>query len=441
MNKNYNRVIQTDIMVAGAGTAGLCAAIEAGRRGHDVYLIEATDRLGGIMSVCQGMPIGCGYPCQKSIGGIHKEFINRLMKMDPPAAWIRLLPKSVFGWDVYYNQDLAMYTFYEMLEEACVHLILKAITGDVEIVDNVIKSVEYHDMTGTNLIKAKIYIDCTGNGDVSCRAGVPYDLGDEKGQLMACTLSFIMSNVNYDAAFPTEDKEVHIVDGSILVDLGIISEDCRNILYSRTANPGQVYFNWSRIRGVNGLDPDNVLAATNQARKSIVEVSKFLRKTAAGFENAYLDGIGPLIGIRDTRRFEGMYRLTKQDLLDGKKFDDSGIVCSSNAIDDVARGMNGKFINDPIGEKNVKYYRIPFGTLVPQKVKNLMFAGRLLSSDSRAVASARGMGSCMGMGQATGVASSIAIMKNIVVQDIAPREVVDELKKVGVVGLGNEKLI
>lgn len=441
MKENYVRILETDVAVLGAGTSGLCAAIEAAREGMQVVLIEGSDRLGGIMSVCQGMPLGCGYPCQKSVGGIFKEYIDSLMAQDPPAAWIRLLPDSAYGWDVYYNQDIAMAKFYQMLEDAGVHLILRAYTGEVMMDKDEVAGIEYHDVLGTSLLKAKVYIDCTGNGDIAARAGVPYEVGDEQGHMMAGTLTFIMANVDTDAAFPTQDKECHNFQADELVESGAIPEGIKTIYYTRNANPGQVFFNWAMAREVDGLDPESILQGSNKARKYILALADYLRKNVPAFKNAYLDRIGPLVGIRDTRRFEGMYYLTEQDLMSRKKFPGSGIVCCDNVFDEAGRGADGAVTHDSIVTvKNSDYYQIPFETLVPKKIRNLMFAGRIMSADARAMTSSRGMASCMIMGQATGAASVMAIHNHTAVQEVSPAEVVKKLQQLGVAGLGDEAL-
>ena len=116
-----------------------------------------------------------------------------------------------------------MLTFLEMMEKAGVHVLLNAITGDVIMDGDRITGVEYHDMTGTNLIEAKIYIDCTGNGDVAYRVGVPFDSGNEKGEFMTYTMSFILGNVDESKLIDpnSRDQENGYIDPKPLVDLGL----------------------------------------------------------------------------------------------------------------------------------------------------------------------------------------------------------------------------
>jgi hypothetical protein len=387
------------------------------------------------------MPLGCGYVCCKSAGGLFQEYADRLLAYDPPAAYLRIMPRKDFGWDYYYNQDMAMHVFFEMLEEANVHVILNAITGNVFTDGDKITGVEYHDMTGTNLVEAKVFIDCTGNGDVAYRAGVPYDLGNEKGEFMTYTMSFILGNADPQKVIDPADGENGYMDTKDLVAQGIIAPECKHLQFSRMVEPGRFFVNFLRERGVDGLDPDDMVKRSNEARRKVIAIYQYIRKNVPGFENSYLDGVGPLLGVRDTRRFEGMHRLTEQEIRDAEKFDDSGICCCDNPIDEVGRAINGELKYIHLGVRNQFYYRIPFGCFVPKKVKNLMFAGKLLSSDAMAQASARGMGTCMLMGQATGLASGIAIKKNIAVQDIIPTEVLEGMQRCGVAGIGKEELI
>lgn len=153
-----------------------------------------------------------------------------------------------------------------------------------------------------------------------------------------------------------------------------------------------------------------------------------------GFANAYMTQLSPTVGVRETRKLEGMYQLTGADLARGAKFDDA-IVCCDNPVDDVMRAATDMTHDSSVPEGD--YYTIPFRSLVPKDVTNLMFAGRIVSADPVAFASVRGMPQCIAMGQATGTAAALALTAGCSVQAIDTRQLVAELTQQGVHGLGS----
>jgi hypothetical protein len=142
--------------------------------------------------------------------------------------------------------------------------------------------------------------------------------------------------------------------------------------------------------------------------------------------------MGPSVGVRETRRFEGLYRLSGDDIFSGRKFSD-GVVCCDNAVDNVCRGSN---ISEYISLiKYGKYYQVPFRCMLPRHIENLLFAGRCISADSVALASVRGMATCMGLGQAAGTAAGKSIREKKRIQNINYEELIQELREHGVNGL------
>ncbi len=147
--------------------------------------------------------------------------------------------------------------------------------------------------------------------------------------------------------------------------------------------------------------------------------------------------LGATVGVRETRKLEGIYTVTGEDLACATKFPD-GIVCCDNPIDDVMRTANEMTHKAMVAQG--AYYTIPFRALVPKEIENLMFAGRIISADSIAFASVRGMPQCMAMGQATGTAATLALRDGVTVQQVDSQELVAALKTQGVRGLGGELL-
>jgi len=438
MNKDIKDVINSDVLVIGGGTAGFGAAVAAARQGLNVYLMEATDKLGGVMAKCPGMPIADAYPKDKPMGGILEEYLNRLYNMDPPAAEKRKCYEAGYGPEVHYDCALAQLTLFQMLEEAGVNLILNTTAIEPIMDENKVKGVIYYNKTGEHNIFSKILIDCSGDGDITAKAGVPFEMGEEiNGHMMAVALTFYLSNVDKDR-IPDSDDPYHRKIAEKGIKSGRLHKDFHGIYWMPGLHVNSLFFNAVNILNIDGTKPQEVTKATIKAMKVAHQLVSFLKEEIPGFENAYIESMGSRVGVRETRRFEGMYKITADDLFIGKKFSD-GILCSDAAVDDVARGSYAASKTISLIDKGV-CYQIPYRCLVPKKIENLLFAGRLISADSVAMASTRSMAMCMGMGHACGVAADLAIKNNKFVQDIDFDELIKKLQEQGVHGLAGEKL-
>ena len=416
---------KTDVLVIGGGTAGFGAAVAAGRQGLDVTLLEATSKVGGVMAFCPGMPWGGGYPMDRIVGGLIEELTERLMAMSPPAAEKRASTLENFGPEIIYDHDIATMTMFEMLEEAGVRVRLGAVALSPNMDGKKIASVECCDRHGPFAIEPKIVIDCSGDGDISAKAGVPYVLGDASGNMMAVTISFFMMGVDWTQAFADPDPYFRKYAAKGIAE-GRLHKDLEMLYLMRGFHEGSVFCNSVHIRGVDGTDPVAVGAATQEGRRRCHQLAKFLQSDLPGFERAHMSMLSPTSGVRETRKLQGMYRLTGEDLARATKFWD-GIVACDNPIDDVMRA-EGDMTHEAAIEDG-QYYTIPFRSLVPEEITNLMFAGRILSADHVAFASVRGMPQCMTMGQAAGTAAAMAVQANIAVQDVPVGSLVSNLSR------------
>ncbi|MFA6808193.1 MAG: FAD-dependent oxidoreductase [Eubacteriales bacterium] len=432
-----NNSIECEVVVIGGGTAGFGAALAAARKGLNVYLLESTNKIGGVMASCPEMPWGGGYPLDKSIGGIFNELVNSLYKLNPPAAEKRLCSLHNFGPEVLYDHEIAMFTLYQMLEEAGVKLLLNAIAYEPILDGSRIKGVTYYDRKGQHDINTKVVIDCSGDGDIAFKAGVPFQKGDDNGNMMGVTLTFLMINAKWDKIFENNKDPYFTELAAKGIKEGRLHEDLHKLYMLKGFHKDTAYFNAVSIKGVDGTDPIDIVRATNEGRKICHQLAEFVIQEVPGFENARMVYMGPTVGVRETRKFEGLYRLTADDMTTGQKFSD-GIVCCDNPIDDVFRGTN-IMTHEAIGEEGT-YYTIPYRCMVPKNIENLLFAGRIISTDPVAFASVRGMPQCMAMGQACGTAADIAIKNNLSVQDINYDELVKDLVAQGVNGLAGGKL-
>ncbi|MBO9395145.1 FAD-dependent oxidoreductase [Shimia sp. R9_2] len=428
--------VQTDVLVIGGGTAGFGAAIAAARQGLAVTLLEATHKVGGVMAFCPGMPWGGAYPMDRIIGGLIEELTNRLAAMDPPAAEKRASTLENFGPEIIYDHDVATLTMFEMLEEAGVQVRLGAMAIAPEMAGHSISAVRCCDRHGPFTVKPKIVIDCSGDGDISAKAGVPYALGDASGNMMAVTISFFMMGVDWDRAFADPDPYFQAYAAKGIAE-GRLHADLAQLYLMRGFHPGTVFCNSVHVRGVDGTDPVAVAAATQEGRRRCHQLAQFLQSDVPGFAGAHMAMLSPTVGVRETRKLQGVYRLTGADLARATKFAD-GIVACDNPVDDVMRA-EGEMTHHAALEAG-QFYTIPFRALLPEHIPNLMFAGRILSADPVAFASVRGMPQCMAMGQATGTAAALALRANVPVQEVSHAQLVQMLQEQGLNRLGTAEL-
>ena len=428
-----------DVLVVGGGTAGFGAAVAAGRKGLRTVLLEATTKVGGVMAFCPGMPWGGGYPVDTIIGGVLEDLTQRLIAMDPPAAEKRPCTLENFGPEIIYDHDIATLTMFEMLEEAGVDLRLNATALEpVMSADGTrIKQVSCFNRNGRFELRPKIVIDCSGDGDISAKAGVPYVLGDAAGNMMGVTISFHMLGVDWERAFAEPDPYFTRFAARGVAE-GRLHPDLAKLYLMKGFHRGDVFCNSVHVRGVNGIDPAAVAEATQEGRRRCHQLAQFLRADVPGFETAYMSQLSPTVGVRETRKLEGAYRITGEDLARGTRFAD-GIVCCDNPVDDVMRANASMTHDAAVAEGS--YYTLPFRALTPARIENLMFCGRIVSADAVAFASVRGMPQCMAMGQAAGTAAKMAIDAGCAVQAIDTGALVADLSAQGVRGLGNTELV
>jgi hypothetical protein len=430
-----NGFIEADVVVVGAGMAGIGAAVAAARENLRVCLVEASNKIGGVMAVCPGMPIGAAYPCGQTVGGILEEFVQQLYTMKPPAAEKRACALHEFGPEILYDHEIAIATLNRIVNESGVNLLLNTTAFEAIMETNRVKSVLCCNKNGVQTLNGRLFIDCSGDGDLAQKAGVPYQLGDEKGNMMGATLTFIMDNVNWGTVLNNNNDPYFTAYARKGITEGKLHQDLHKLYIMKGFHEDTAFFNSVVINKFDGSDPDHVTRATCEARDRCQQLAEFVRSEIPGFEKSRMIYLGPSVGVRETRKFEGLYRLTAEDLVGARKFSD-GVVACDNPIDDVFRGANVMTHETIINDGD--YYTIPFRTMVPKKIDNLLFAGRLISADPVAFASARGMSQCMLMGQACGVAAKQIIDKGARVQEFDAGKLVAALTRLGVTGLNKK---
>ena len=430
------RQLQADVLVIGGGTAGFGAARGAARQGAKVRLIEGTSKIGGVMAFCPGMPWGGGYPTGRSIGGVFGELTEQLCAMTPPMAEVRPSTLENFGYEVIYDHEAAVFAMFQMLEDAGVEVHLNTFAGAPVVEHGRIARVECTDRTGAMVIEAGMVIDCSGDGDTSARAGVPFMVGDGRGNMMGVTLSFSMVGADWGRVFAKDDPYFE-EEAAFGIAQGLLHPDLSKLYLMKGFHRDTVFCNSVHIRGVDGTDPQAITRAAQEGRRRCHQLARFLVAHVRGFEAARMSELGPTVGVRETRKLEAVHRILASDLRAGAKPAD-GIVACDNPIDDVMRG-DADMTHDAIVAEG-DYYTIPFRAMVPEGIANLLFAGRLVCADPAAFASVRGMPQCMAMGQAAGTAAAMALAEGAPVQALDAGRVVTALAAQGMRGIGGDAL-
>lgn len=431
--------LQTDVAVFGAGPAGIAAAVTAARAGLSVHLVEVQDRIGGVMSSCPGMMLGGGYPCGRSVGGFFQEFVDRLATNRPPAAERRPCSLAEFGDEVVYDPEYAILVLYEMLARAKVNLLTNHVTDRVVMTDARIAAVDLVQPQERVRLRARVYLDCTGNGDLAAKSGVPFTTGDDQGKMMGASLTFFMENVDLELAFADHSDPYFTAWAQRAIASGRIDKSIKQIYMLRGFHPGSVFLNTVTVTGVDGTDPESVLAGTHLARTRAIDLARYLQAEVPGFQHSWINRMGPVVGIRETRHLSGLYQLNHADIASATHFAD-GVVACDNPLDEVFRDETAPEYSHQLALDRGQYYTIAFRCLVPRRVENLMFAGRNASFSPRAFASVRGMPQCMIMGQAIGIGAMLAIGRRITVQEISGAQVCARLTQLGVNGIDGNSL-
>ncbi len=417
---------RVDVLVAGGGAAGVGAAVCAARNGMDTLLVEQQWALGGLVTL--GMvDYVAGYP-----EGVGQELLDRLEAED--AVERRRC-----------DPEKSKRVMEEMVHEAGAEILYGTGAVDSIVEDGAIRGIVAHTKSGLQALLAKTVVDCTGDADVAAFAGAPFEAGwDEmEGYNQAVSLDFRLGNVNLPRfgeavksthAFMQEVAHRAVEDGvlSRLVETGYIGQ-----LPARDPEHGEVYVCTAHRRHCRTTDPEDLTDTAFEQRQQIKEMVEFYQQYVPGFEDCWLIDSAPLLGVRESRRIVGEYVLTGEDVACARKFPDA-----------IARDTHGFDIHNPTDLPHIKhahidepcedafcvpneeiggydayvkpgeYYEIPYRSLLPLEVENLLVAGRCLSADFEAQSGARLILTCMTMGQAAGTAAALAVA-----EEIAPREV------------------
>ncbi len=400
-----------DVIVAGGGSAGVAAAVSAGRSGAKVLLIEQKGSLGGVMT----SGLLTYFLDYENKSGLMLEIIEKLEAVNS-----QIHPQT-------FDPEEMKYLLEQLCVESNVQILYHTRVVAANVDSRIIKSVITENTNGRQAWGAKMFIDCTGNGDLAAMAGCSYDLGNplDSGAMQAGSLVISVTGLDYN----------DMLTNNFLVHSTIPYSNQNKINFYNEIVRGGVFPSYTKpvlspIRkdlynvGINHqydfdpFDAANVTQATIEARDEVHRIVNGLRSLGGIWRNIRIVDTPEQIGIREGRRIKGLYTICRKDLINGARFPDA-VVRATFPVDihygDKSRG--GAYDD---GGVKVQPYDIPVRSLIAKDVDNLMMAGRCISGDFFAHASYRVLGNAIPMGEAAGKYMVEAISKKILPKDLVP---------------------
>lgn len=438
-----------DVAVMGGGPAGVCAAVAAARTGARVLLVEQYGVLGGMSTMGLVAPWMTFHDRNGTqvVQGIAQEIVDRLMEKGMSPGHVRDTMGETWSVTPFDNEGLK-YVLAQMCQEAGVDMLFHTFVFACDCDNRKIKTVRAVNKNGEVEIHASVYIDGSGDGDIFARSGCAYELGREEDHLtMPCTTNFSMDNVDFeivrkymmDHPENFHDKTIMSLmeDGALPYSISGFFEEwkrgCREmnldiqrerILFFRGVRDDIATVNTTRLCMVDATDADSMSGAEIALRKQVYQVAQLLNRYVPGFENARIHSIAPVVGIREGRRLVGEYVVTGDDLRAERRFDDE-IAVYGYPIDQHAPDGAG-FVQSSVGA-----YGIPYRSLIPKELDNLLVTGRCISCDREAQSSLRTTPGVMAIGEASGVAAAMLATQKCAARELNTKVLKEELIRRG----------
>ncbi|HEY8455832.1 MAG TPA: FAD-dependent oxidoreductase [Actinopolymorphaceae bacterium] len=437
---------QADVVVVGAGSAGATAAIAAARAGARTLLLERHGFLGGTSTAVLDTFYGAYLPRTARLGPDGKP-VDRGTKvvgglLDEVVAGLAAIGRVVHrpnsfgaGTGITYHPEHLKVVWEDLVQAAGVKVLLYATVQDATVVDGSVREVLVATKAGLRRVTGRVFVDASGDADLCHFAGVGYELAGSVEPAQTLTTTFRMCNVDVERRFSISKQELTELmreaaesgaydlprrDGSDhITPVDGMTATIMTRLASYRREDGEVR---------NATDPELLSEAEMRGRRQALEYVRFLRDRVPGYERAELAAFGVQIGVRETRRVYGDYRLTREDVLAGRQFDDQIGLCGA-PIEDHHDGAGTVWQYLPEGAA----VGIPYRTLLVRDADNLLVAGRCFSATHDAHAAVRSMAQCMTMGQAAGTAAALAAATGRSPRDVPPAQLQHRLRDAGAI--------
>lgn len=442
---------RADVVVVGGGPAGIGAAIGAADAGARTVLVERYGFLGGNATAALVMPLMSFHtqrhrpeqagattllptdhgPGDPVIAGVLERLLKRLVASGGAVA-----PSLDTGFVVPFDPEVFKAVALNLLDEAGVQYLLHAFGSGPLLRDGRVAGVVLETKSGPVVIEAPVVVDCSGDADIAAHAGADCEIGrPEDGLVQPMTLMGRIVEFQregfeaYVREHPDQWRGVHGLWDLIrrATEHGELELQREDLLFFATPHAREISLNSTRVTRVLGIDVWDLSHAEWQARRQLRQIEAFLRRYVPGFAEAYVAQSGVQIGVRETRRIVGDYRLTVEDILGARKFEDV-----------IARGTYPVDIHNPSGKGTTlrhlppdEAYDIPLRCLLPRGIDGLLVAGRAISGTHEAHSSYRVMPISMATGQAAGVCAALAAQRRATPRGVPAGAVQAELRRQG----------
>ncbi|MFL6272655.1 MAG: FAD-dependent oxidoreductase, partial [Actinomycetes bacterium] len=409
-----------DVVVVGSGSAGATAAVAAARTGARTLLLEKLPFLGGVSTAVLDTFYGFYTPgsrAWKVVGGLADEVVAGLRRLGPVVE----RPNTYgAGTGVTYLAEHLKVVWESLVTGAGVTVLLHAFVQDTEVRDGQVRRLVVATKAGLARVEVGVVVDASGDADVCHFAGLGYELAGEHQPAQTLTTTFRLVNVDTERRRSIGTDRLHELMRQA-AESGAYDLPRRDGSDHVTPVEGMTATVMTRLpsarrqggRVVNATDPVLLTEAELAGRRQALEYVRFLVDRVPGYERARLAALSTQVGVRETRRVHGDARLTADDVLSARQFDDQIGLCGA-PIEDHHAGQGTTWRYLPDGQ----VVGIPFGTLVARDAANVLVAGRCFSATHDAHAAVRSMGQCMAMGQAAGTAAALAATARADVREV-----------------------